>query len=366
MRDFLTVIFIFLATTIFGNMASPYHQGTKTSTVISSKDINILSENIDIKINKEFNSAYFKIEYNISTDIEGTQIPLLFIAEKYKNGFKVWVDDLEVKTLDIPKEYTSIKDSPFDKFSESLKVADQSENIESITIHWSSGFRDVYYFNDLKYFETSLTKGEHKIRVEYSASPWVSRWGLVNKYSFDYSLAPAKFWKSFGKLNVKIDFENYSDEITTNLGETKNRVKDNKVLYSFNELPADSIKIAFTPEIKGFAKTLADINPSNLALASIIILFLFHVFILFWKKEKITTRYNLLLSLIISFVPFMVFILSYKFIASSVGEHKTVMINYYSNIENTIFYPILFIPYFFLMIIISIIIKIIIKKRKIS
>ena len=97
MKQFLTIIFFFSSFISHANMASPYIPGTSSSTVYSSKDVDILKEKILIKLNKNFESADYVIEYYINAETAGNQIPLLFHAIDYSKNFKVFVDGKEIK-----------------------------------------------------------------------------------------------------------------------------------------------------------------------------------------------------------------------------------------------------------------------------
>ena len=181
-------------------MASPIRYGTLSSTAFSSKDIDITKEIIHLKIDKDFNTANLKIEYFIKTDIAGKQVPLLFYAKDYNENFKVWVDDVETEILDIPAEYTDTKKEPFQSFSNSFSKETNENEKPTVTIYWKKNYGNNYEINELKYSEKTLSKGEHKIRVEYEAeaSTDVSDW--IKEYSFRYSLSPAKYWKSMNTM----------------------------------------------------------------------------------------------------------------------------------------------------------------------
>ena len=80
MKHPLTLLFLLLSQLCLANMASPIWEGTLGSSAFSSRDIDILNEKIDLKVDSGFRSAFFRIEYVIRTDRSGTQIPLLFHA----------------------------------------------------------------------------------------------------------------------------------------------------------------------------------------------------------------------------------------------------------------------------------------------
>ena len=83
-------------------MASPFIEGTKAASAISSRHVDILHESIFIQIDENFHTAKYKVEYTIKSDVVGKQIPLLFCAVDYKDDFCVWLDDRPVKVFDIP------------------------------------------------------------------------------------------------------------------------------------------------------------------------------------------------------------------------------------------------------------------------
>lgn len=62
----------------YANMASPISDGTTVSTAYSSKDIDILSENINIKIDKGFHQADYDVTYEVYSAEKGYRIPLVF------------------------------------------------------------------------------------------------------------------------------------------------------------------------------------------------------------------------------------------------------------------------------------------------
>lgn len=80
-------------------MASPFIEGTKAASAISSRHVDILHESIFIQIDENFHTAKYKVEYTIKSDVVGKQIPLLFCAVDYKDDFCVWLDDRPVKSV---------------------------------------------------------------------------------------------------------------------------------------------------------------------------------------------------------------------------------------------------------------------------
>ena len=278
MKPFLILLLSLTGKFCFANMASPIWEGTHVSSAFSSEDVDILSEKIHIKIDEDFKTASYTVEYFVSCETAGNQIPLLFLAKDYKGSFKVWVDNLEVKILKIPATYSHIGASPFNKFSNSFVQSSNKNETESVSIFWHPNFGSNYNFNDFKYFETALTKGEHKIRVEYIADVWTNISDWVKVYSFRYSLSPAKYWKSFGSLEITLQncFQKF---LTTNLGEKSNGKIDGVATWKFTNLPADFFEITYIPEISNLSKKLIKIGPERLAILFGAFLFIIHFYI---------------------------------------------------------------------------------------
>jgi hypothetical protein len=73
-------LIVLLFATLFcnANMASPYVEGTLSGSAFSSRNIDIIGEKITISPNKDFSSAFYDIEYTISSSSSYSHIiPLL-------------------------------------------------------------------------------------------------------------------------------------------------------------------------------------------------------------------------------------------------------------------------------------------------
>lgn len=137
-------------------MASPIVEGSKNATAFSSKNATILHENIVVHVRKDFKTAKYTIEYTIKSDVVGGQIPLLFLAKDYKDNFKVWIDNKPVTIQDIPNYIIKPEISQFDNFNNSFdEVIDGKKKIN---ISWDKYSFDQFTLDDLKYFETNLSK----------------------------------------------------------------------------------------------------------------------------------------------------------------------------------------------------------------
>jgi len=335
----------------FANMASPVSQGTFSSSAFSSRDIDILKEKIHVTIDKSFKTAFYKIEYFINTESEGNQIPLLFFAMDYKGDFKVWVDDSEVIVSDIPAQYLAAANSPFSNFTNIFSPPSQYEQSETVTIYWSENQGFVYQLNNLKYFESNLSKGKHTIRVEYEASVWTDVSGWIKEYSFRYSLSPAKFWKSFGSMEVVVDASQFHQSITTNFNQLTSGKLDSVATWSFENIPANYFQINYVPAVSSLAKTLIQIGPDNLAYTFIFLFAQLHLFFIYkFRKNNLHRKLSWTLivgSLIIPFLTLLFYMNSFGIIDSQIGAesgryHGYVFLNF-------IFYPAIVIVYFLVM-----------------
>ena len=317
-------LFFLFALTLNANMASPLDAGTKSSTVLTSKDVDILSENIGIVIDKDFKTARFYIEYTIRVDSAGQQIPLLFYADNYKGDFSVWVDGQKVPVQKIPKKYIHVADSPFASFSPFFQQDTlYNKQPDEVLVSWENDSWFVYRLNDLKYFEMPLAKGLHKIKVSYTADVWTYRNNWVKEYSFRYSLTPAKFWKSFGKLTVQVEFEDETKKYISNLGQPAEESPRTRTWF-FDKLPAEYIQISYTPEVNLPAKILIAIDPLGISLVFALVLMYLHIRILYHvettkKKRKYFIWTWILGSILFTTLILLIYVWAFVWIKKVIG-----------------------------------------------
>lgn len=318
MKFLFTVIFIIASQFCSANMASPVREGTYSSSAFSSRDVDILKEKIIITPDSEFRTALFSVEYLIKTETDGVQIPLLFHAADYKGDFKVRVDNSEVMISDIPPEFQNVYNSPFTKFSGSV----QGQN--EVVIYWTEKSGNVYSLNDLKYFETNLSKGEHKISVEYIANVWTDRSGWIKEYSFRYSLSPAKYWKSFGSLEIILNSGKFGKQVTSNLNSSPSLHFDSLTVWTYDKLPGNYFQINYTPEVSTAAKILLSAGTDGLTLFFALLLIIPHlILILKFRKLYPQKKYSWILisgSILIPLLILIFYIYSYELIDNVIGE----------------------------------------------
>lgn len=351
-------LFLLIFNFSFANMASPIIEGSKNASAFSSKNVTILHENIIVHISQDFKTAKYTIEYYVKSDLVGGQIPLLFLAKDYKDNFNVWLDGKLVKIKDIPNYIINPENNQFADFANSF--AEKIDENKYISITWQRNNTNLYNLDDLKYFEADLTKGEHKIKVEYSANVWIDKsneW--VNEYSFRYSLAPAKFWKSFGNLDITVFQDGTIKPLRTNLGSPIEGDFGKVSTWKFNKLPSENFNIIYKPNISQTAKALISLDPFGIMILVGIVLMLFHIAINFWYRKKIITKKVTWVVILGSFVvPYLMlhsFFISYDIIDNIIGADASKRHGYYFLI--LFVYPILVTIYMTIMWIIDVLIR---------
>lgn len=351
MKTFFFFVSLLFSQFCFANMASPIRPGTYSSSAFGSRNIDILSESIHLKIDKAFNTAKYSVIYRIFTDSSGKAIPLLFHAKDYSGDFKVWIDDIEINLLEIPEELRNTNNSSFSGFSNSFSQSTNPEMQPTVTIYWEKGSGRVFPIKDLKYFESNLTKGEHTIRVEYTANVWTDVSGWIKQYKFQYSLSPAKHWKSFGNLQIVVDASELNAPLTSNLGKPAIGSLNAIATYNFTSLPADFFEISYSPEISSNAKNLLDLGPFGITLIATSILALFHLFLLFRNRkrnpEKKHSRVLTIGSILISLFFVIFYIKSFDIIDNAIGASAGRHHGY--NFMVIVIFPIVLLFYWLLM-----------------
>jgi len=179
------------------------------------------------------------------------------------------------------------------------------------------GYRTNYTY--FRYFVVDLSEGEHEIVVNYNATPWVDRWEPVNEYSFRYALAPAKYWRSFGSLDVMIEQEGLSKPITSNLDSLAVIHRDSVITWSFLSLPTDIMEIRWQPELGWFKLAALDAGGWVLTLA--------FGFVLLWIQLKLVRSQDPWVNGVYSFFAALLLIFflmfSFGFVDTMVGPHAS-------------------------------------------
>lgn len=325
MPKFLIAFFVLLQIhAARANMASPVNEGTMSARMLTSKDVRILKESIHIKLDRFFKRADYRIEYHVRSNQKTNQIPLLFFAmdrnEKFQ--FRVWLDGKPVNLI----SDTIRSREELDERNKAFIKAYTNENYTSTTcvrVNWGSYSDRCIDLDDLKYFEAELTKGDHIIRVEYVGSVWEDRSDWVEKKSFRYSLSPARYWKSFGTLELTIDATDYPYPLKLKVGEHSQSVQSKQVHRNYSTLPGDCIIIENDPNISAFAKFLIHLGRGWLALIICILLIVIHTLQLYyWNNiDNNALRFGLflLLTFVVSFIVCDSIHLAEQFIDKAIG-----------------------------------------------
>lgn len=308
------LIVCFLSHLVYANMASPIMEGTKGSTAFLNKNVEILDEIINITLAKDFKSARYDIRYHINTNKNGEQIPMIFQAEDYQSGFKIFVDGKPVGIEALPPNF----------YPTTSDTQDFSHVIESggeVTIWWTESSGIVEELSNLKYFKLDLSEGEHIVEVEYVSEPWTDRSNWVKEYSFRYALSPAKHWKSFGHLDIIIDSKNLTEEFTTNLGIPKFN-QDGIAKWRFNEIPKNIIEIKYIPKISGVAELAISLGPFGIALIVSFFLIVMHLVLIKNHRKNSTSRYSPIViigGILIPIIFFLIWCWSFEWIDMLIG-----------------------------------------------
>lgn len=311
----------------FANMASPYIEGSKTSSALSSKQIDVLREQIFIKIDKEFKTAKYTIIYTIDNKIETNRIPLLFLALDYKDEFKVWLNNLPVKTENITDDYREDTSIKFQEFNNNFIDTD---GVKQVKVFFEKDKYDTYSLTDLKYFEAPLKKGIHQIKVEYTAEVWEDRSDWVKKLSFRYSLSPAKHWRSFKSLSIRVEQEG-NQVFSANIGRGK-KAANQYTYWVFDQLPSEVLIFTHQAKVSKLASQMIMIGPDGFMWITFCLLTIFHLIALYVYRNSTKNKRTVILiagSLLIPFITFLIYNLSFGFIDEMIGPYASKHHGYY-------------------------------------
>jgi len=350
MKQILLIILFHVVQLSFANMASPVQEGSSMARPFISQHVDIIKETILIIPDANFQTAQFQIEYHINANKSEIKIPFLFYASEFKEKFKIWVDDKEIKLNKVPEPYQSLEGTPFNDFDYLFETQTNSQT-KQVLIEESPSSGFYVSIDDLKFFEADLSKGNHIIRVEYIADKWVDRSEWVKEYSFRYVLSPAKLWKSFGDLEITIDGSKFEGNLTTNLGVPKKGNLQSKSIWTFKTIPTEVLHIYYIPPIPPLAKTLLLISPLGLTFFIALVLILLHyIFIRKYRKANSVKRYSWVMTLGSVFVPLFIlfsYLYMYDIIDWAIGKDAS---KYHGYVFLIIFiYPVFLLVYWLIM-----------------
>lgn len=312
-RIILVSFFLVLYISVYANMSSPWINGSKTSEAYSSRNIDIVEELIQITA-VDFYQAKFVVTYTIKSDRSGKQIPFIFdtMTERYgSNGdFKVWLDDKEIEVSEVPSTYNN---------PHALQWIDSLDN------HLRFSQNDVPDIIGLKYFEADLTVGIHTIRVEYIAEATVHLSSPIKEFSYSYNLKPARYWRSFGSLDIEIDMSVLDVPLEVSLSDSTEVGLIEK--WHFTELPQDDFTIRYTPEVGKFARLMIALTPEGLSFIFLLLFVAIHIYlILKYRKKYIEKRFSpvvIIGSILVPLLFCFIFVFSFDIIDSIIGQYAS-------------------------------------------
>jgi len=207
---------------------------------------------------------------------------------------------------------------------------DKVPNEEEISTSMKSEFEKLHTLCTERKYQPSMGKvvgqhkGAHSIRVEYIAESWSDRSDWVTEYSFRYALAPAKYWKSFGELEITLDAKNFSKKLETNLGDPLQGDLETVATWKFSGIPTEMIHVAYIPELSSTAKTLMTFGPQGLTYIFAGVLVSIHLLLMYlFRKRNPSARFSWVMitgSILVPLIVLIGYILSYGIIDASIGK----------------------------------------------
>ena len=213
-RYLLFLLLLAYSWTSTANMASPNIYGTFHSSLIFPQKCTVTQEKIRADIiknsDKDFYYEYIirlKVTYHITSPTK-QEMPLLFMASNYLNDQQIYVNGQAIPSSPIDKE----QDYPFlikEEITDTLQYTNAPTRYHAYTkyyISYDGKEKQEVEPSNLIYFTAPLKTGENMIEVSYGAFPSTRRYGFLPPYTFEYSIYPSKFWKTFPEIDIEIHF----------------------------------------------------------------------------------------------------------------------------------------------------------------
>lgn len=340
MKKILLLLFCLLpGLALKANMASPILDGSATGLPFVCEYVRVQHESIRIVPSKDFKTCRFDVVYDIFADSGGIRIPMLFVATGYEGGMRITVDGIPVELAKLPEAAYLRNNSPKSRF---LDRRFGSELLE-VEVAWSEDGRRVYDLEDLHYFEFDLVAGAHQIKVEYEATQWRDRSEQVAKEYFVYTLSPAKYWKSFGALDITLEASDLPFPVVTNLGKPVMGDLSGETKWHFDSLPAlDLIQISSKPEVGSTGKFFISLGQRGFMNAVWGILAVIHLIAIWaWRRKHFQKWFSwvwLVGSILIPLIACIVYVASESWIDNAIGPAASRFGSYSFLI--IIFYPV--------------------------
>lgn len=186
------------------------------------------SEELFIDLRDAIHSGPAKISavYHFSCDTDAAKITLVFVANNLlRNNYRILLDGHTV-----PGDTISL-----DSIPPSWRVPELIELPEkSFAVHYQG---DSYsYYNEYISFSVPVNSGQHELKVDYEAELREEYYaGATISHNLLYMLSPARDWKSYGGLQLKLAVpEEWA--LNANL---KLQQENGFYTAKWNQLPAD-------------------------------------------------------------------------------------------------------------------------------
>lgn len=320
-----------------GNMASPLRPGSLSGVPLASLDLGISHQKIIVRLAPDLRTARFSIDYYIGSDKPVTSLPLVFYAVRLTDSLQVQLNGRRVPLRPFPPD--SLIPIPM-QFLKGIPGLDSGY----VRLNLDQDGREIIPFEALRYFEVNLDPGTHHIHVEYTSSVWEDRSDWVKRYSFFYSLEPARYWKSFGSLEVEVSQIGAPLPLYYSLGPPHRQPAPVVAQWSFTRLPADVLEIRYQPPLPRVAGWLIKISPSGLAVGVFFLLAISHAAAIIRRRRHSVSRrisgVAIIGSLLVPLAGLLTYAASFYLIDHLIGPHASARHQGYPFLS-LLLYPIL-------------------------
>lgn len=194
---FFIAVFL-LPAGMLGNISAPPRPrpGQLSFEPILNKHFTVRSEEltVDMRPAEQSGNSLVAATYHLYCDTSVEKAELVFVANNLADGkFKILLDGETVPgdtiSLDsVPSSWLA----PDDLYWDDQKISVRSPG-------WSYDFQNSYIL-----FSVRIPEGQHTLQVEYEAMTPQMYISMTVTSSFIYILSPAKDWKSYQHLDLKI------------------------------------------------------------------------------------------------------------------------------------------------------------------
>jgi hypothetical protein len=271
-----------------------FESGVYIGKAIKSDAISIENETLTIDLTSLPKNKISSIHasYNLMVDTLFDSLKIAFISHQLLNNQVqiildgVPIEIMEIRVDSLPSYLTIPQFTP---------AFNPDENSKQYDMELDSTGYILFQIN-------RLTKGEHTLEVQYSLKPAILHkdfGSLTRIWQISYALSPAKYWKSFNHLHVKVMLpKNW--ELTSNLDLNKD---GNDLIGSFNHIPIDNLLISARMKGDSVFKKIHLFKTLLFVILAILIIFALFKLI---QKQYDQPKYALKLGLFILFTAILI------------------------------------------------------------